>query len=412
MTKFEVAIIGAGPAGCMLARLLHLGGVNATIFEGEASPNFRSQGGTLDLHSDTGIRAVKEAGLFEEFKAQARYDGQYMAIVDKNLEYHFVKKPEDSARFGERPEIDRVKLRELLAHSLPEGTIKWGHRLQKVDGQTLIFEHTTAEGFDLIVGADGAWSKVRQSIAPDLQPVYMGVASHDLAIPDAEKTAPALYKLVNRGSLFACGEGQRLSIQQLGEGRIEVYACFVAEDPRWMDPDKCKYDVHDLEQTRQAMLDKFSDWRPELREAITSAQGRTVPRSVYSLPPGARWTHRDGVTLIGDAAHLMTPYAGEGVNQALDDSLLLSRAILAAIKDGKDMGKSISKFEGVMFERATPVQQLSYDLCNVWYSTPGAPKTVIPKMVSLHVNQKLPWYLRPMGMLGVHAYFFWRHLTG
>ena len=79
---FKIAIIGAGPGGCMLARLLHCANINVTIFEAEASVDFRSQGGTLDLRTKTGLAAMKEAGLYEEFLKHARFGGESLVLCD------------------------------------------------------------------------------------------------------------------------------------------------------------------------------------------------------------------------------------------------------------------------------------------------------------------------------------------
>lgn len=394
----------------MLARLLHQGGVDATVFEADASPDFRTQGGTLDLHTDTGMTAMKEAGLFDQFQQRARYEGEYMAMVDKDLSYEFVRPAQKHhGSMGERPEIDRHDLREILTHSLPEGMIKWGHRLTKVEEKTLVFEDTRESDFDLIVGADGVWSKVRKSAYPELKPVYTKVAMQELSIPNAEVTAPETYKLVNRGSIFAGSEGHRLSIQQMGDDSLNIYACYVQEDPDWMD--KCGYDARDLEQTKKAMLEEHSDWCPQLRDVFSSAQGKTTPRSLWILPPGTKWEHKPGFTLIGDAAHAMTPHAGEGVNQSLTDALFLSRAILDAVNNGKNLDDEIRKFEGTMFTRAGKIQQLSYDLTQYWLFTPGAPRSVMAKAVSRHLNNALPWILHPLGTAGVHSFYFLKHLV-
>ncbi|KAK6225909.1 tetracycline resistance protein from transposon [Colletotrichum tabaci] len=88
----------------MPARPPYLAIVEAAVFEGEASPDFRSQSGSLDLHTENGLAALKQAGLFDEFLNSIQ----------------------------ERPEIDRPKLRELLAESLPVAVIKWGHHLKEV----------------------------------------------------------------------------------------------------------------------------------------------------------------------------------------------------------------------------------------------------------------------------------------
>ncbi|KAJ4857397.1 FAD binding domain-containing protein [Trichoderma breve] len=364
MQNLKIAIIGAGPAGCTLARLLHLGGIQATVFEGEASANVRTQGGTLDLHTTSGLAAVKEAGLWDIFLSHARYDGQYMAIVDKDLYYYVVRgaDAESNIAFGERPEIDRVKLREILLDSLPEGTVKWGHRLQKVEGSTLTFTNGTTASFDLVVGADGAFSKVRLSIAPELLPEYTRVAMHDISIPDAEKTSPETYKIVNRGSIFASADGQRFTLQQMGDGSISMGFNFVREDPDWMKPEKCGYDAEDL------------------------IEGRTTTRSLWRLPIGQKWQHKSGVTLIGDAAHLMTPHAGEGVNQALEDAMLLARLILKA-QSVEELDEHIRRFESDMIARVKPIQELAWDRCQGLMFTEGVPKTLVDRVMQRRKQQ-------------------------
>ncbi|KAM0425269.1 hypothetical protein ACHAPT_009587 [Fusarium lateritium] len=409
MGNRKVAIIGAGPAGCMLARLLHLGGIDVTVFEGEEHPNFRSQGGTLDLHTATGLAALKEANLFDEFLKHARYDGQYLAIVDKNLEYLLVKNADGQYnKIQERPEIDRSKLRELLSHSLPDGVIKWGHHLKKVEGRTLIFDHTTLDGFDVIVGADGAWSKVRKEIDLNLLPEYSGMGMQELEVTDVENRAPDLYKLVNRGSVFASSEGNRMSIQQMGDGSLSVYCAYVNKEADWMKPEKCGYDTGNIEEVAPALLNTlYKDWDPRLRQAIEMADGRCTPRSLYMLPVGRKWTHKPSLTLIGDAAHLMTFYAGEGVNQALDDASLLAKAIIGAVdKDDETLEKAIQEFEETMFARVGPVQKLTYELQQDWMMTPGAPQSVMAVSMSRHVRHQLPWALQPLGVAAVHSYYF------
>jgi 2-polyprenyl-6-methoxyphenol hydroxylase-like FAD-dependent oxidoreductase len=409
MGNRKIAIIGAGPAGCLLARLLHLAGTEVTVFEGEAHPNFRSQGGTLDLHTATGLAALKEAQVFDEFLKHARYDGQYMAIVDKDLEYHLERNAVGKYnKVEERPEIDRSSLREILSNSLPEGMIKWGHHLKKVEGRALVFEHTTIDGFDLIVGADGAWSKVRKEIDPGLVPEFAGIGMHELEITDAENKAPELHKLVNRGSIFASTDGNRTSIQQMGDGSLNIYCSFVTDNPDWFKPETCSFNPHDLKETTQTLLEtKFKDWDPRLKQAIELSNGRCNPRSLFLLTVGSKWEHKQGLTLIGDAAHLMTPYAGEGVNQALDDAMQLARAINGAVdKDDEELDKAIKSFEEVMFARVGPVQKLTWELLQDWMYTPGAPRTVMAKSISRHVKHRLPWVLQPLGVAAVHGYYF------
>ncbi|KAK6716344.1 hypothetical protein SNK04_007293 [Fusarium graminearum] len=301
MGNRKIAIIGAGPAGCLLARLLHLAGTEVTVFEGEDHPNFRSQGGTLDLHTATGLAALKEAQVFDEFLKHARYDGQYMAIVDKNLEYHLERNAVGKYnKIEERPEIDRSSLREILSNSLPEGMIKWGYHLKKVEGRSLVFDHTTVDGFDLIVGADGAWSKVRKEIDPSLVPEFAGIGMFELEITDAENNAPELSKLVNRGSVFASTDGNRTSIQQMGDGSLNMYCSFVTDNPDWFKPENCGFNPHDLKGDNEGLTrdevqrlgpstptgNRISEW--PLQPAVTFYASRWQQMGTQARPNSHR----------------------------------------------------------------------------------------------------------------------------
>jgi len=424
--KFKITIIGAGPAGCTLARLLHLAGIDVVVFEGEASADYRSQGGTLDLHEQTGLAAIRAAGLWDEFLKHARYDGQYMAMMDKHMKCYLRRGTDQNGKdfMGERPEIDRPVLRRLLAESLPDGMIRWDHRLDeaRADG-TLVFTHgggsatTLAGPFDLVVGADGAWSRTRRLLDADAMPVYSGVGLHELRIPDAAATAPEVHALVGGGTVFAMGPGQRLAAQQLGDGSITVYTFALREGADWSAPEKCGHDAADAAAARRHLLEReYADWAPLLREAVEQTTEPCRPRSLFMLPVGWRWAHRRGATLIGDAAHLMTPFAGEGVNVALEDALRLAREIVAAAEaaDGgglEQLDARVAGFEAEMFTRVKPVQALADDMTQIWFRSPDVQTAVTRGMVRI-VSHKTSAVLHPLATVGIHTWMFFKNLWG
>ena len=348
----KIAIIGAGPAGMTLAHLLIKVSIPVTVFEGEATPHTRGQGGTLDLHDDTGLKALKEVGLWEQFQKYARYDGEAIVIADKNLKkYIYVGGTTKETSRG-RPEIDREKLRKILYEALPDGVIRWGSRLRSVEeDRTLRFDHGVETGFDLIVGADGAWSKVRPLLSR-VQPYYSGLGGIHAVVNDAETQHPHLYNLVNRGSVFCYSDGKNLNAQQMGDGTI-IVGSWTRRPEDWQKT--CGYDVHDSRQVKKALLEEFHDWDSQLVGFIEASDERSlIPRSLYMLPVGHRWDHRPGFTLIGDAAHLMTPFAGEGVNLAMADALKLAEALVASRMSEKNdaMDMAVKGFEEEMFSRA------------------------------------------------------------
>ncbi|CEO99616.1 unnamed protein product (mitochondrion) [Plasmodiophora brassicae] len=409
----RVAIIGAGPAGCMLARLLTLRSVPVVVFEGEPSPNYRSQGGTLDLHTESGLAAMQDAGLFDEFLKHARYDGESMVLADKNLKVYFRESPSKQTAAnklgGQRPEIDRAELRRILTESLPEGVIRWGHRLKQVeDNGTLVFEHTSESGFDLIVGADGCWSKVRNALTGQ-HPIFARVACFELQILDPETTVPTLHGLVNRGSVFAHADGRMLSVQQMGDGSLHVMAIQARDSEKWQE--SCGFDTRSIKDVKAALIGEggpFADWHPTLRTAIETANdAKCVPRSLFMLPVGFTWPHRRGFTVIGDAAHVMTPFAGEGVNLALDDARKLAKAIISAAPgDAHDLDDAVIASEKELWQRTVKVTKLTDDVTQAWFFTPGVPKSVIARIMCMHLKEHIPAILYPFAAAFVHCYYF------
>ena len=376
MTAFNIAIIGAGPSGCMLARLLlqsqsqpsTSAPINITIFESEPTQNFRAQGGTLDLHFSTGLAALKVAGLYAEFLKYARFDGSAMRITDKNLKTYFAL----SASSDGNPEIDRFQLRTLLLAALPEEIVMWGFKLDAVEqdaGEKMKLRFANGqirEGFDLVVGADGGWSRTRRYLDPLQRPVFSGISKYALTIPNAATTAPQASKVVNRGSIFAFGDGKSLSGQQLGDGGIDVglYVQFpdgvVPKEP--------------LGKVEVARI--FEDWDPVLRDMIEKAELEMKVYNLHYLPEGYRWEHKKGVTVLGDAAHLMTPFAGEGVNLAFDDAMRLSKAIIEGVEEGGEVvDQNIRVFEEDMFVRAGHAQRMTHGMMGDMFFTEGAPRS-------------------------------------
>jgi 2-polyprenyl-6-methoxyphenol hydroxylase-like FAD-dependent oxidoreductase len=281
----KIAIIGAGPGGCMLARLLHVRNIPCVIFEGELSLDVRSQGGTLDLRAKTGLVAIKEAGLWDEFQKHARYDGESLLVTDKNLTTWMRRSPgspSQKRKIAEAPEIDRSDLRNILLMSIADESIRWGMKLARIQetdaGCELHFANGEIErGFDLIIGCDGAFSKTRALLTSE-QPFYTGLGGWSMQIPDAEVNAPEVYRFVNRGSVFAYSDGKSMSIQQLSSGNISIstYRPRIEEDPRRSD-----FKIGDLAAVKQELLISYQDWDPALQEAIMQAQGETVWRSLY-----------------------------------------------------------------------------------------------------------------------------------
>ncbi|RYG66478.1 FAD-dependent monooxygenase [bacterium] len=342
----RIAVIGGGPGGLTLARILQTRGISCTVFEGETSALARPQGGTLDLHPESGQHALRLAGLETQFLNVARYEDQGVKLCDPNGNVIFSEpsKPED-----DRPEVDRTALRQILLDSLEPGVVKWGHKLQVVEPRAdgaydVVFQNGVRENFDLVVGADGTWSKVRPLVS-DAKPVYSGVTFIDLSIDNVDELYPQISELIGRGKMFALGNNKGLLCQRNGNAHIRVYAAVrVPED--WIATGGL--DLSAPDRTRADVWSLFDGWAPNLLELIDYSNDLIVPRQIHALPVGHRWENRPGITLIGDAAHVMSPFSGEGANLAMIDGADLALALI----EGSDWKVAVERFEKKMLPRA------------------------------------------------------------
>ncbi|MFF4472294.1 FAD-dependent oxidoreductase [Streptomyces sp. NPDC001599] len=364
-----IAIVGAGLGGLTLARVLQTHGIAATVYEAEASARTRTQGGLLDIHEETGQVAVRAAGLHDEFLKLVRPGEDAKRVVDRHGTILF-DEPADPG--SARPEVDRGELRRLLIDSLAPGTIRWGHKLASIrhrpqGGHELTFVDGSAASADLAVGADGAWSKVRSLLTP-AKPLYSGTCFIEIALgAGGAQDCRASVAAIGSGTLMAVAPGKGIIAHRCADGRVRGYAA-LNKPEEWVR----SIDFGDPSTGLRRLADEFDGWSPLLTAFVTESDAELWLRPIYALPVGLTWDRSPGVTLVGDAAHLMSPFAGEGANLAMFDGADLANKLA----EQPDIEGALAAYEEQLFPRSSDSAGRSAQNLKVFFGE-EAPQSVV-----------------------------------
>ncbi|MFJ8865229.1 FAD-dependent oxidoreductase [Streptomyces sp. NPDC102473] len=338
-----IAIVGAGLGGLTLARVLHVHGIPAAVYEADASAATRTQGGQLDIHEDDGQHALADAGLTEEFHAIIHQGADAARVLDPNGEL-LLDVPGDSTT---RPEVLRGDLRRILLDSLPEGTVRWGSKVSGVrplgEGRhELAFTDGSTVTTDLLVGADGAWSKIRPLLS-DATPEYVGTTFVETYLHDVDERHTATAEAVGAGAMYALTPGKGIVAHREAGNVLHTYV-ELTRSAEWI----ADIDFTDAAAASARVAAEFDGWAPHLTALITEGETAPVARMIHTLPTGHRWDRVPGVTLLGDAAHLMPP-SGDGANLAMFDGAELAKAIAAHPGDTE---AALTAYEKELFPRS------------------------------------------------------------
>jgi 2-polyprenyl-6-methoxyphenol hydroxylase-like FAD-dependent oxidoreductase len=353
----NVAIIGAGPGGLTLARLLQLKGANVKVYERDFSQDSRVQGAIVDLHYDSGLKVMEVAGLMDAFKDNYMPGADRYRMVDGDGKIFLDEINQDAeVSFGNeqfRPEIDRGALRNVLIDALLPDTVVWNSQFVSMELINNLWEIKLKNGnlitADIVIGAEGHRSAIRPYVT-DIKALYSGATIIQGDIDDPQKDCPEIFKLVNNANLMAMGIGKTISVQPRGNGGLTFYAAMLCPE-NWINTSGI--DFNDSMKVYDYLIEYYKGWNPLFFE-LFNACSQFISRPLNYFPLDQDWEAKPNVTLLGDAAHLMPP-SGEGVNTAMLDALDLSECLTSG--KFKTLQDAIAAYEKQMRSRATVLGQ-------------------------------------------------------
>jgi 2-polyprenyl-6-methoxyphenol hydroxylase-like FAD-dependent oxidoreductase len=356
----KIAIIGGGPGGLTLARLLQLKGADVKVYERDFNQDARVQGAIVDLHFDSGLKVIEAAGLLDAFKASYMRGADKYRMLDKDANICIDEAHGPEEDFGNehfRPEIDRGALRNLLIDALLPGTVVWDSQFASMeqvnDAWQIKFKNGTTATADIVIGSDGHRSKIRPYVT-SIKALYSGATIIQGEIENPETACPEIYELVDNANLIAMDTGKTIAVQPRGDGGLTFYAASLYPE-NWVK--SSGIDFNNSEDIYTYMVNYYEGWNPVFF-TLFKACSHFVPRPLNYFPTDQNWVTKANITLIGDAAHLMPP-SGEGVNTAMLDALDLSECLTSG--EFNNLPAAMAAYEAQMLARAAILGEEALD---------------------------------------------------
>jgi salicylate hydroxylase len=350
----RIAVLGGGIGGLAAAAFLHQAGLTATVYEQAAQ--LREVGAGVVI-APNAARLLRELGVLDAFAAQAvpldtgwefrRWqDGRVLSAEDLRTECE--------RRFGERTyTVHRADLLDAVRRAVPADSIRLGARCVEVevDGPRPVLRFAdgqTAEA-DVLIGADGIHSMVRAALAEPGTATYSGLCAFRALVP--AELAPAFAR--RPAQTLWLGPGHHVVHYPISAGRLVNLVAFAPAGDYTTESWSATAPVSEL-------LAEFTGWDERLTSLIAAAQppGRWA---LLDRAPLKAWT-RGSTTLLGDAAHPMFPFFGQGAAQALEDAAVLARCLAA---DPADLAAALTRYEALRIPRTARLQQVSHDRAHV-----------------------------------------------
>lgn len=358
----KVAIIGGGPVGLTTARILQINGADVTVYERDINAQARTSGGTLDIHSDSGQLAIQKADLMDDFYKYARPTGEKMADMHGNITSE--EMPDETNAYS-RPEIDRNDLRKIMLENLQENTIIWDSQLINIEksGEQyhLEFKNGNSAVADFVIVANGGRSKARKFVT-DKKPYLSGTYIIQGEIENPDRDYPEFKPKYGNGNVMAMGEHKMFYTHTLRDGSMHFGVSFKADEV-WIlnNGIDFKNDAAVI-----AFLNKtFENWGDDYKTFFANSTDFSgLPLRMFSLEES--WKEHSNITLVGDAAHLMPPFAGEGVNMGLLDAYHLTENLTSG--KFENLQSAIDDYEQKMFGYALEAQRMTIKMENLLHS--------------------------------------------
>jgi 6-hydroxynicotinate 3-monooxygenase len=365
MDRGSIAIIGAGLGGAAAAVLLEQAGFRIQVFD--QAPEFSRLGAGIHLGPNV-MKIFRRMGLEDSLSAMSSHPEYYVNRDGVSGEYLSRIPLGEAARreYGASYiTVHRGDMHALQISAIPSGRLHYEKRLESLvqdeHGVDLVFSDGTRSRADLVVGADGINSKVREILLGPEQPNYSGWIGHR-AIIRGDKLAR--YK----GELHECAKwwtDDRHLVAYYITGRHDEYY-YVTGVPQ------SEWDLADtsLPSTRDEMREAFADYHPLVQQLI-DATDEVTKWPLLNRTPLPLWS-QGRIVLLGDACHPMKPHMGQGAAMAIEDAAMLARC-LSEITNA-DHPSAFALYETNRKERASRVQAVSN--ANTWLRTQEDPSWV------------------------------------